>query len=130
MNKKAIIISIKGLKLSYSEKKLLSKENPWGLILFKRNIKSFKQITALVRQIRKLTKDPKFPVLIDEEGSSVSRLSDIINHTFSQKLLGDIYNINPKFWKFMIYKWFSFVWCNSGMIKFFYTIKENSSFIT
>ena len=97
MNKKAIIISIKGLKLSYNEKKLLSKENPWGLILFKRNIKSFKQITGLVRQIRKLTNDPKFPILIDEEGSSVSRLSDIINHTFSQKLLGDFYNINRKF---------------------------------
>ena len=37
--KKAIIISIKGYKLSKKEKTLLSKEKPWGLILFKRNIK-------------------------------------------------------------------------------------------
>ena len=42
MKKKAIIISIKGTKLSNKEKILLSKEKPWGLILFKRNIKSFK----------------------------------------------------------------------------------------
>ena len=47
MKKKAIIISIKGTKLSKKEKLLLSKEKPWGLILFKRNIKSFNQIKKL-----------------------------------------------------------------------------------
>ena len=40
MKKKAIIISIKGAKLSNKEKNLFSKKKPWGLILFKRNIKS------------------------------------------------------------------------------------------
>ena len=44
MKKKAIIISIKGYKLSKKEKSLLANERPWGLILFKRNIKSLKQI--------------------------------------------------------------------------------------
>ena len=39
MKKKAIIISIKGEKLSLKEKTLLSKGRPWGLILFKRNIR-------------------------------------------------------------------------------------------
>ena len=48
MKKKAIIISIKALKLSPKEKLLLSKEKPWGLILFKRNILSFYQIKKLV----------------------------------------------------------------------------------
>ena len=47
MKKKAIIISIKGIKLSKKEKLLLSKEKPWGLILFKRNIKSFYQVKNL-----------------------------------------------------------------------------------
>ena len=40
MKKKAIIISIRGYQLSNKEKILLAKEKPWGLILFKRNIKS------------------------------------------------------------------------------------------
>ena len=44
MKKKAIIISIKGSDLSTKEKKLIAKEKPWGLILFKRNIKSLSQI--------------------------------------------------------------------------------------
>ena len=50
MKKKAIIISIKGLKLSNKERLLLSKEKPWGLILFKRNIKTFSQIKFLIQK--------------------------------------------------------------------------------
>ena len=96
MKKKAIIISIKGHKLSTKEKQLFANEKPWGLILFTRNIKSLKQIKQLTSNIRQLTKEPKFPILIDEEGSSVSRLGKIINNDFSQKFLGDIYNINKK----------------------------------
>ena len=74
MKKKAIIVSIKSTKLSYREKLLLSKEKPWGLILFKRNIKSLEQTKRLIYDIKTLTKDRKFPILIDEEGSTVSRL--------------------------------------------------------
>ena len=96
MKKKAIIISIKGYRLSINEKNLLAKERPWGLILFKRNIKSLRQVKKLIKKIRKLTKDSKFPIMIDEEGSSVSRLKEIINHNFSQKSLGDIYKINKE----------------------------------
>ena len=94
MKKKAVIISLKGYKLLKNEKKLLSNEKPWGLILFKRNIKSLKQIKRLVKEIRKFAKDKKFPILIDEEGGKVSRLGKIINHEFSQKLFGDIYKEN------------------------------------
>ena len=96
MKKKAIIISIKGYRLSINEKNLLAKERPWGLILFKRNIKSVRQVKQLIKKIRKLTKDSKFPIMIDEEGSPVSRLKEIINHNFSQKSLGDIYKINKE----------------------------------
>ena len=97
MKKKAIIISIKGYNLSTKEQRLIADEKPWGLILFKRNIKSFNQIIRLVKKIRKCSKDPKFPILIDEEGNTVSRLSEIISHNFSQKFIGDIYKYNSKF---------------------------------
>ena len=59
MRKKAIIVSIKGFKLSKNEKRLFSKEKPWGLILFKRNIKSLNQIKKLIINIKKLTKHIK-----------------------------------------------------------------------
>ena len=96
MKKKAIIISIKGQKLTLKEKILLSKESPWGLILFKRNIKSFNQVKKLIVNIKKLTKDKKFPVLIDEEGLSVTRLSNIINHNIDANYFGYLYEADRK----------------------------------
>jgi len=96
MKKKAIIISIKGYKLSDKERLLLSKEKPWGIILFKRNIISFYQLQKLIIDIKKITKDKKFPVLIDEEGSSVSRLRNILNHNIDANYFGNLYKIDKK----------------------------------
>ena len=53
MKLKALIVSIKGTKLTKREKILLKKERPWGIILFKRNLKSFTQIRNLTNQIKK-----------------------------------------------------------------------------
>jgi beta-N-acetylhexosaminidase len=91
MKKKAIIISIKGYKLSKNEKMLLSKEKPWGLILFKRNIKSLNQTQRLIKDIKQLVRDKKFPILIDEEGLKVSRLSNILNHNLNADFFGSLF---------------------------------------
>lgn len=96
MKKKAIIISIKGIKLSREEKLLLSKEKPWGLILFKRNIRSFNQAKYLIQNIKKTTKNKKFPILIDEEGSSVSRLKGVFQHNLSASYFGNLYKLDKK----------------------------------
>ena len=53
MKKKAIIISIKGFRLTNREKLLFLNENPWGLILFTRNIKSLRQIETLIKNVKK-----------------------------------------------------------------------------
>ncbi len=94
MKRKAIIVSIKGTKLSRLEKILFTKEKPWGVILFKRNLKTTHQIKKLTSQIRNITKDKRFPVMIDEEGENVSRLSDIIQHNFSANFFGNIMKID------------------------------------
>jgi len=91
MKRKALIVSLKGAKLSKKEKILLSKEKPWGVILFKRNLISINQIKKLTREIRNLTKDNKFPIIIDEEGDKVSRLSNIINHQITANFFGNLY---------------------------------------
>ena len=92
MKKKAIIVSIKGYYLTDKEKLLLSKEKPWGLILFKRNIKSFSQIKLLIKTIKKITKDKNFLILIDEEGATVSRLRELIYHNFTANYFGKLYS--------------------------------------
>ena len=96
MKRKAIIISLSGSKLSLKESNLIKKYKPWGIILFKRNLLNLNQIKELTSAIRKSAKDKKFPILIDEEGGSVSRLQNIINISlFSQRLFGKIYEKNP-----------------------------------
>ncbi len=97
MKKKAIIVSIKGHKLSFKEKLLLSQEKPWGLILFKRNIKSIIQIKKLIKEIKNKTKDKKFPILIDEEGLNVSRLKNIFSHKISANFFGNLYEKDKDF---------------------------------
>ena len=75
---------IKGLKIcGISDleilKYILKTEKPWGVILFKRNIKSYDQLRNLTKNIRQCIKDPFYPIFIDEEGEKVSRLKNIIN---------------------------------------------------
>ena len=96
MKKKSIIVSIKGPKLTSKEILLLSNEKPWGLILFKRNINSLMQIKSLIKNIRKYVKDKRFPILIDEEGATVSRLINLINHNFEANYFGNLYKVDKK----------------------------------
>ena len=103
MKLKPLIVSIKGIKLTKKEKILLKKEKPWGIILFKRNLKTFTQIKDLIIQIKAFTKNKNFPVIIDEEGSSVSRLKGLINHNISSNFLGNLYK-KDKFFSLKILK--------------------------
>ena len=97
MKSKALIISLKGKKLSKKEEILLSKEKPWGVILFKRNLKSLKQIKDLTSKIKKLTKNKNFPIIVDEEGKTVSRLKELINHNISSGFFGSLFKKNKNF---------------------------------
>tara|TARA_Y100001970_G_C14228315_1_gene857046 strand:- start:2129 stop:3073 length:945 start_codon:yes stop_codon:yes gene_type:complete len=95
--RKAIIISLKGKKLTFLEKKILNEKKPWGVILFKRNIKSFKQVKKLINDIKISAQMKNFPILIDEEGGTVSRLSKLIKFTnHPQKYFGDNFSKNKK----------------------------------
>ena len=78
-NRKAFIVGIKSIKLSNNEKFFLKKHRPWGVILFLRNIKSIKQTKKLTDSIRKIFNDKNYPILIDQEGGRVNRLSTIIS---------------------------------------------------
>ncbi len=94
MRCKALIISLKGTKLTKKEEILLTNEKPWGVILFKRNLKSFIQIKNLTNKIRILTKNKNFPIIIDEEGKDVSRLKELINHYVSANFFGELFYKN------------------------------------
>ena len=104
MNRKAIIFGIKGYRLTNKEKQLFKKIKPWGIILFSRNIKNISQLKILINDIKKILRDKRYPILIDQEGGKVSRLNKIINLSlFSQYFFGKLYNKDKKLF-YKVYK--------------------------
>ena len=104
MKKKAIIFGIKSLKLSIGEKKLIKKHKPWGIIIFSRNVKNFLQLKNLIIDIKKTVGSKKYPILIDQEGGTVSRINEIFDLSlFSQEYFGKLYSNNKKLF-FSYYK--------------------------
>jgi len=90
--RRAFIVGIKSLQLSKNELDFLKKYKPWGVILFLRNIKSIKQAKSLTDNIRKIFKDKNYPILIDQEGGRVNRLSNIISFdNLTSEYFGKLY---------------------------------------
>ena len=84
MNRKAAIISIKSTTLSASEMNLLKNEKPWGVILFKRNIVSFKQTKILTRKIRRCVNDPYYPIM-DKSNIKMFKKYEKLMNSLSKK---------------------------------------------
>lgn len=71
---KAVIFGAAGTVLSDAERDFFREQNPWGFILFARNIAEPEQIRALVADMRSCTTRADTPVFIDQEGGRVQRL--------------------------------------------------------
>ena len=68
------IYGCSGISLSEQERDFFRQTQPWGFILFARNISEPGQVKALVEQLRNTVGDGQAPVLIDQEGGRVARL--------------------------------------------------------
>jgi len=73
MGTRAFITGVAGTDLSAEEREFIAAAQPWGFILFKRNIENPAQVSALTGALRALTGDADAPVLIDQEGGRVQR---------------------------------------------------------
>ncbi len=71
---RAFICGCAGLGLTVEEQSFLSASQPWGLILFKRNVGSPEQLHDLVADFRAAVGRIDAPVLVDQEGGRVQRL--------------------------------------------------------
>jgi beta-N-acetylhexosaminidase len=70
----AFISGCAGLALTQDEVAFFRATNPWGLILFARNVAEPAQISALTRSFRDIVGRADAPVFIDQEGGRVQRL--------------------------------------------------------
>src|SRR6185437_5659357 len=73
MTARAFIVGLAGLTPTSDERDFIRDARPWGFILFKRNINTPAQVSALIASLRDEA-GWKAPVLIDQEGGRVQRL--------------------------------------------------------
>ncbi|HLN08419.1 MAG TPA: beta-N-acetylhexosaminidase [Xanthobacteraceae bacterium] len=74
MTIRAFITGAAGVQLTTDERAFLRDADPWGLILFARNVESPDQVSRLVAGFREAVGRGDAPVLIDQEGGRVQRL--------------------------------------------------------
>jgi len=75
MAPRAFITGLAGTAISPDERSFISTAAPWGLILFKRNVVDPAQLRALTDEFRSICGRDDVPVLVDQEGGRVQRLS-------------------------------------------------------
>jgi beta-N-acetylhexosaminidase len=94
--RRAFITGLAGLKLLDEEREFLREHQPFGLILFKRNIESKAQATELVGEaLRDLA--PEALVLVDQEGGRVQRFGPPNWPAYPPgAVFGRIYDRDPK----------------------------------
>ncbi len=71
----AAIYGFEGFALTDSERAFFKEANPLGYILFKRNCNTPDQLRALTDSLRELSGRDQLPILIDQEGGRVARLT-------------------------------------------------------
>jgi beta-N-acetylhexosaminidase len=96
MSTRAFITGISGLHLTSEERDFLRAEQPWGFILFKRNIETPAQVAGLVKEMRAAVGRLDAPVLIDQEGGRVQRLGSPHWPVYPPgAVFGTLYDIEP-----------------------------------
>ena len=69
----AYIFGCEGVSLSEAERRFFATAQPWGFILFARNIENRRQLSALTADLRDAV-GWHAPILIDQEGGRVQRM--------------------------------------------------------
>ncbi len=75
MTTRAFICGCAGTALDDAERAFITEAQPWGLILFRRNVDSPAQLRALSAAFRDAVGRPEAAVLVDQEGGRVQRLT-------------------------------------------------------
>jgi beta-N-acetylhexosaminidase len=96
---KAFISGCAGKELSRAEMDFFHTAQPWGLILFGRNCASLEQLQKLTQDFRQAVGRKDAPVLIDQEGGRVQRMSPTVNGIWRKyppaQRFGELYDSCP-----------------------------------
>ncbi|MDJ0614454.1 MAG: beta-N-acetylhexosaminidase [Rhizobiaceae bacterium] len=92
-----VIFGCKSTRLSDEEKAFYRAVQPWGFIVFSRNVETPDQLTALVEELKSCVDHEEVAVLVDQEGGRVRRLRPPHWPEYhSARVIGDHYCENPE----------------------------------
>jgi beta-N-acetylhexosaminidase len=95
--RRRVIFGCSGPVLEAAERDFFREVQPWGFILFGRNVKNREQVHALTDSLRETVGDARAPVLIDQEGGRVARLRAPEWHTRPpQAVFGTLHGEHPE----------------------------------
>jgi beta-N-acetylhexosaminidase len=95
--RKRVIFGCSGPVLEPSERDFFRDVEPWGFILFGRNVETKEQVRALTDALRETVGDASAPVLIDQEGGRVARLKPPVwNKRPPQGVFGTLHGEDPQ----------------------------------
>jgi len=93
---RAFICGLAGPTLSEEERRFLRDQQPWGVILFARNLENADQIKALTGEIGGVLGRERAPILIDQEGGRVQRIGPPLCRPYpAARTYGDFYQSDP-----------------------------------
>lgn len=93
---KAFVSGCAGVTLTQDEIAFFREADPWGLILFARNVDSQDQLHALTSAFREAVGRADAPVLVDQEGGRVQRMKPPNWPKYpAPKLYGDLFQSDP-----------------------------------
>lgn len=72
----SVIFGCSGLSLTEEERIFFKNSQPLGFILFKRNVQDKAQLKALIEELKSILSHSNPPILIDQEGGRVARLTE------------------------------------------------------
>jgi len=92
----AFICGCRGPALAPDEIAFFRESNPWGFILFKRNVDSPDQVRKLTDHFRSMVGRDNVPVLVDQEGGRVQRLGPPYWRRYpAARRFGELYRADP-----------------------------------
>jgi beta-N-acetylhexosaminidase len=95
MAARAFITGLAGLSVSAGERAFLREAQPWGLIIFKRNVSTASQVAELAKTFRDIL-GWEAPILVDQEGGRVQRLGPPNWPSYPPgALYGELYDREP-----------------------------------
>ncbi len=96
MTPRAFICGLQGTALSDEERAFLRDAQPWGVILFARNVGEPDEVRRLCGDVRETLGREAVPILIDQEGGRVQRIRPPHVRAYpSGAAYGQLYEISP-----------------------------------